>query len=114
MKPGRIAAIVIGVLLAVPALGLVVGGVAVTVGDAAERDDGGYFDATLERLSTPTAAITTGEADLRADPGPPDRVLDFVDFDRGRVSRLFEWGHAPVVGNVALAHLAEVAEAHDA
>lgn len=80
MRPGRIAAIVIGVVLAVPALGLLVGGVALTVGYATERDDGGYFDATLERLSTPTAAITTGEADLRADPGPPDRVLDFVDF----------------------------------
>ena len=77
MKPGRIAAIVIRVVLAVPAL---VGGAALTVGYATERDDGGYFDATLERLSTPTAAITTGEADLRADPGPPDRVLDFVDF----------------------------------
>jgi hypothetical protein len=80
MKPGRIAAIVIGVLLAVPALVLLVGGVALTVGYATERADDGYFDATLERLSTPTAAITTGEADLRADPGPPDRVLDFVDF----------------------------------
>ncbi len=80
MRPGRIAAVVVGVLLALPALALFVGGVALTVGYATERDDGGYFDATLERLSTATAAITTGEADLRADPGPPDRVLDFVDF----------------------------------
>jgi hypothetical protein len=80
MKPGRIAAVVVGVLLALPALALFVGGAALTVGYATERDDGGYFDATLDRLSTATAAITTREVDLRANPGPPDRVLDFVDF----------------------------------
>ncbi|MFB3098759.1 MAG: DUF4389 domain-containing protein [Acidimicrobiia bacterium] len=80
MSPGRIAAIVIGVLLAVPALGFLVGGAALTVGYAIEGAGDGYFDVTLERLSTPTAAITTGEADLRADPGPPDQVLDFIDF----------------------------------
>ena len=80
MSPGRIAAIVIGILLAMPALGFLVGGAALTVGYATERADDGYFDVTLERLSTPTAAITTGEADLRADPGPPDQLLDFVDF----------------------------------
>jgi hypothetical protein len=80
MSPGRIAAIVIGVLLAVPALGFLVGGAALTVGYAIEGAGDGYFDVTLERLSTPTAAITTEEADLRADPGPPDQVLDFIDF----------------------------------
>ena len=80
MKPARIAVIVVGVLLALPALALVVSGAALTVGYATERDDGGYFDATLERLGTATAAITTQEADLRAGSGPPDRVLDFVDF----------------------------------
>ena len=81
MKPGRIAAIVVGVLLALPALALLVGGAALTIGYATERaDDDGYFDATVERLSSPTAAITTGDVDLGADPGPPDRVLDFLDF----------------------------------
>lgn len=80
MKSGRIAAIVVGVLLGLPALGLLVGGAALTVGYATQRDDDGYFDATLDRLSTSKAAITTQEADLRADPGPPDWVLDFVDF----------------------------------
>ena len=80
MGPERIAAIVVGVLLALPALGLLAGGAALTVGYAIERDDDGYFDATLERLSTATAAITTGEVDLRAHSGPPDRVLEFVDF----------------------------------
>jgi hypothetical protein len=79
-KPGRIAVIVVGALLALPALALIAGGTALTVAYATQRDDDGYFDATLDRLSTATAAITTEEADLRADPGPPDRVLDFVDF----------------------------------
>ena len=72
--------IVVGALLVLPSLGLLAGGAALTAGYATERDDDGYFDATLERLSTSTAAITTGEVDLSADPGPPDRVLDFVDF----------------------------------
>ena len=77
---GRIVAIVVGAVLALPALGLLAGGAALAVGYATERDDDGYFDASLERLSTRTAAITTGEVDLRVDPGPPDWVLDFVDF----------------------------------
>ena len=80
MKPGRVAAVVIGILLALPALGLFIAGAVLSVGYATERDDDGYFDATLERLSTATAVITTGEADLRADPGPPEWLLDFVDF----------------------------------
>ena len=80
MKPGRIVAIIVGVLLALPALGLLVGGAVLNVGIATNTDDDGYFDATLERLSTVTAVITTGEADLRADPSPPDWLLDFVDF----------------------------------
>ena len=80
MGPGRIAAIVVGGLLVLSALGLLASGVAFIVGYAIERDDDRYFDATLDRLSTGMAAITTGEVDLRADPGPPDRVLDFVDF----------------------------------
>jgi hypothetical protein len=80
MKPGRIAVVVVGAVLSVPAFALFVSGAALTVAYATERDDGGYFDATLDRLGTATAAITTGEADLRADPGPPDRVLNFVDF----------------------------------
>lgn len=79
MKPGRIVAVVIGALIALPSLALVIGGTAFTIGYAIEREDDGYFDATLERLSSATAAITTEDADLRADPGPPDWFVDFVD-----------------------------------
>ena len=48
MGPRRIAAVVVGVLLALPALGLLAGGAALTVGYTIEHDDDGYFDATLE------------------------------------------------------------------
>ncbi|MDH3470298.1 MAG: DUF4389 domain-containing protein, partial [Acidimicrobiia bacterium] len=79
MKAGRIVAIVIGVLVLLPALGLFVGGSVLTVAHVVEREDDGYFDVTLDRLNSGTAAITTTEVDLRADPGPPDWLLDFVD-----------------------------------
>lgn len=80
MKAGRIVAVVIGVLVLLPALGLFVGGSVLTLAHVVEREDDGYFDVTLDRLNSATAAITTSEVDLRADPGPPDWFLDFVDF----------------------------------
>ena len=70
MRPGRIVAIILGSLLALPSLAIFVGGAAVTIGYVVERGDDGYFDETLDRLSTATAAITTGDVDLRSDPGP--------------------------------------------
>lgn len=79
MKAGRIVAIVLAVVVAVPGLALVVGGTVLGVAASIERNGDGFFDATLERLSTPTAAITTGESQLRADPGPPAWFLDFLD-----------------------------------
>jgi hypothetical protein len=78
MKTGRIFAIIVGAVLALTSLGLLVAGGALTFAYAIESDDGGYFDATLDRLATPTAAITTGDVDLRTDPGP-QWVLDAVD-----------------------------------
>ncbi len=79
MKAGRIVAIVIAVLIAVPAFALVTGGTVVGVAASIERNGDGFFDATLERLSTSTPAITTSESQLRADPGPPVWFLDFLD-----------------------------------
>jgi len=78
MKPGRIIAIILGSLLALPSLAIFVGGGALTIAYIVERDDDGYFDETLDRLSTATAAITTGDVDFSSDPGP-QWVLDFVD-----------------------------------
>jgi hypothetical protein len=79
MKAGRIIAVIIGVLLLLPAFALFIGGSALTVAHVVEREDDGYFDVTLDRLTSATAAITTSEVDLRADPGPPDWFIDFVD-----------------------------------
>ncbi len=79
MSAGRIVGIVIGSLLGLMALGLMAGGAFLTIGYAIVTAGDGYFDADLERLSTATAAITTEEADLQADPGPPDWVMDFMD-----------------------------------
>jgi hypothetical protein len=78
VKPGRVIAIVVGSLLALPSLALFVAGGAVTIAAAVERGDDGFFDETLERLGTPTPAITTAEADFRTDPGP-QWVLDLLD-----------------------------------
>jgi hypothetical protein len=80
MKAGRIIAVVVGVLILLPALALFVGGSVLTVAYVIERDDDGYFDVTLDRLISATSAITTDDVDLRADPGPSDQVLDFIDF----------------------------------
>ncbi|MCP3974825.1 MAG: DUF4389 domain-containing protein [bacterium] len=79
MKPGRIIAIVVGVLIVLPAFGAFIGGGVLTTAYLIERSDDGYFDETLDRIATSTAAITTGDVDLAADPGPPDWVFDLVD-----------------------------------
>jgi hypothetical protein len=78
MKPGRIVAIIVGSLLAIPALAIFVGGGVLSIAAGVEQRDNGYFDETLERLSTATAVITTGDADFQADPGP-QWMLDFLD-----------------------------------
>jgi len=78
MKPGRIIAIILGSLLALPSLAIFIGGGALSVAHLLERGDEGYFDETLERVSTATAAVTTGDVDFQSDPGPR-WVLDLVD-----------------------------------
>jgi hypothetical protein len=79
MKAGRIIAVIVGVLILLPALGLFLGGGVLTVAHVIEREDDGYFDVTLDRLNSATAAIITRDVDMRADPGPPDWLLDLVD-----------------------------------
>jgi len=80
MKPGRIVALVLGLLLfAVPAVAMLVGGAVVTVGYILEEDDDGFFDETLDRISSGTAAVVTGDFDLRSDPRPAEWFLDWVD-----------------------------------
>jgi len=80
MNVGRIVAIVVGAVLALASVGLLVAGGVLTIAYVVESDDGGYFDETLNRVGTATAAITTGDVDLRTDPGP-DWLLDSVGID---------------------------------
>lgn len=90
MRPGRVIAIVVGSLLALPSFAVFVGGATLAVAHVVERDDDGFFDETLDRLNTATAAITTADEEFSADPGP-GWVLDFLDvsvrFQVGPVDR---------------------------
>ena len=78
MRPGRIIAIIVGSVLALSALAIFIAGGVLSLAYIIESDDGGYFDESLDRVGTTTAAITTGDVDLRTDPGP-EWVLDAVD-----------------------------------
>jgi len=81
MRPSRIVALVIGIVLVVPSLALLLGGGALAVGYAFGRDDDGYFASTIERLSTDTVAVTTEDIELDAGPGSGDWVFDLLDAD---------------------------------
>jgi hypothetical protein len=81
MKPGRVFALVAGCLLVGPGIGLLAGGGVLAAAYAFDRDDSGYFSATVDRLESPTAAITAGDLDLVTDPGSPDWLLDRLDAD---------------------------------
>lgn len=81
MKPGRVVALVAGILLILPALGVLFGGVALGVAYGIGRDDDGFVTADLDPLQTDTVAITAGEADFEADPGTPDWFWSALDAD---------------------------------
>lgn len=81
MRTGRIVALVVGCVLALPAIGTLLAGGALTVGYATQRDDDGYFDLTVDQLQTPTAAITGEDVKFAADPGSPDWLIDAIDLD---------------------------------
>ena len=81
MRPGRIVTLVIGCILIIPAVGLLFGGGALAVGYAFGRGDDGYFDVTLERLSTDTVAVAAEDIEFGAEPGTPGWVFDVLDAD---------------------------------
>ncbi len=81
MRSTRTALLIIGCVLMIPGLILLLVGAALGFGYAFGRGTDGYFDATLDRLATPTAAITTDDITFAADPGSPDWVLDALDAD---------------------------------
>ncbi len=81
MKPGRVIALVVGVLLVLPGLGLLVGGGALAIGYAVARDDQGYVNASLDDLRSSTVAVTANGADFGSDGTGPDQLLDALDAD---------------------------------
>lgn len=81
MRPGRIVALVIGVLLVLPGLGLLFGGGVLAAAYGTARDDAGFFEASLDRLSTDGVAIATDGFTFGAEPGSPDWVVDALDAD---------------------------------
>jgi hypothetical protein len=114
MKPARIVSLVLGCLLLLPGLGMLLGGGALGLGYAFARDGDGYFEKSLDRLQTPTAAIRSEKIDFLADPGSPDWLVDAIDADlRVRVDAVDETSLFVGVGRDVdvEAYLADVA--HD-
>jgi hypothetical protein len=77
----HIAAIVVGCLTLLPALGMVLGGTVLTVANAVGTDDG-YFDVTLDRLDSNGVAIASIDLwdEATQDEDLP-WVLDWLDLD---------------------------------
>jgi hypothetical protein len=81
MSTKRVIALVIGVVMILPALGMLLGGGALALAYATQRDDDGFFDVTIDQLQTPTAAITGEDVTFATDPGSPDWLIDAIDLD---------------------------------
>jgi hypothetical protein len=75
---GRIAALVGGSILALIASALVLAGVLLVLIHATQRDADGYYTAESQRVSTPTAAVTSEGLEL-GDLNGNDWLLDAVD-----------------------------------
>ena len=79
---GHIVAIVIGCLMLLPGLGILAGGGALAIAQAAATDDDGYFRFTLDRVESDGVAVATTDLwleDVDQDAGP--WVFDFLDLD---------------------------------
>jgi hypothetical protein len=79
---GRVIALVIGSILGLIGLAGTVGGGALVVGAATQRDDQGYFHTDAERLSAGSYAIASEDMDLHL--GSRARDLDIGDILRFR------------------------------
>ena len=79
----HIAAIIVGCLLLLPALGLTVGGAGLAIGQAVATDDEGYFRFTLDTVESDGVAVAANDVFLADDvdvDGSP-WVLDWLDVD---------------------------------
>lgn len=75
---GHIVAIVLGAVALLPGLGLLTGGTALAIAEAANDD--GYFTFTPDRVESEGVAVITDDAWLDGDDGGP-WVLDWLDLD---------------------------------
>ena len=97
MKPGRIVALIIGLLLLLPGLGLLLSGGGLAVAYAVARDDEGYVSADLERVQSSSVAVTAEDADFGVDGTGPDWLFEALDVDL-RVRVVPANGQAAFVG----------------
>lgn len=67
MRPAKVVSVVVGSLAALLALGLAVGGTALVLLHATQRDGDGYYRTSTERFETPTYALTAERVDLGGD-----------------------------------------------
>ena len=78
MSTGRKVVLVLGILLALPALLLIATGSAIGIASAVADKQGDYYTATLKPVSSPAVAVTSSDLDFGTDPGPA-RLLDRLD-----------------------------------
>ena len=115
MSTKRVVALVIGCVMILPAIGMLFGGGVLAVAYATQRDDDGYFDATIDQLQTPTVAITGEDVRFATDAGSPDWLIDTIDLDVRLRADAFDAEQAIFIGIARQAdldkYLADVA--HD-
>lgn len=95
---GRVVAVVMGAALALVAVVAFLGGAALTVLYATQRDADGFFTTPTERFDTSTFAITSPEIDLGAGPGSDDWVPDLGGLATVRIESRPATGGSVFVG----------------
>ncbi|MGI8418166.1 MAG: DUF4389 domain-containing protein [Nakamurella sp.] len=81
IRPARIISLVVGCVMLLPGVGLLVGGGALGVAYASGRNDSGYFQAALNDVHSPTAAITAETPALTDDLQPSTWLIHALDTD---------------------------------
>lgn len=92
MRIGRIIAAGLGALIALIAIGLVVGGIALTWAFSTQRDADGFLTSPTYELSTTRSAIVSADIDLGSEPGewwPTDFATVRLDTESTTGSSVF-------------------------
>jgi hypothetical protein len=69
MRTGRIASLIVGILVGLVGLAVVVGGIVLLWADQTQRTAEGFFETSRATLSTESYALTSDEIDLGSQPG---------------------------------------------